>query len=44
MARLVVWILVLALIGGGLFWLASRDATVPQKRVEKVIPADALPK
>jgi hypothetical protein len=44
MARLMVWIVVLASLVGGLVWLARRDATVPQTRVEKVIPADALPK
>jgi hypothetical protein len=43
MARLLVWILVIALPIGGLVWLSGRDATVPQKRVEKVVPANALP-
>jgi hypothetical protein len=43
MARLLVWLLIIAVFVGGLVWLSGKDATVPQKRVEKVIPANALP-
>jgi hypothetical protein len=39
---LVTLILVLLLVVGGLFWLASRDAESPQTRVEKVVPLENL--
>jgi hypothetical protein len=44
MSRLLVWILIAALLVGGMVWLSRKDATQPQKRVEKVIPANALPR
>lgn len=39
---LIVLVLVVLVIGGGLFALASRNSERPQTRVEKVVPLAAL--
>lgn len=44
MARLLVWILLLAVLVGGAIWLSGKDTSKPLKRVEKVVPANALPR
>jgi hypothetical protein len=44
MMRLIVLLLVILALVGGAFWLAGRDASKPLARVEKVVPADALPR
>jgi hypothetical protein len=43
MARMLVWVLVVAALIGGAIWLSRIDATKPLKRVEKTVPANALP-
>jgi hypothetical protein len=44
MTRMLVWVLVgIALIGGAV-WLSSLDASKPVTRVEKTVPASALPR
>ena len=42
MSRLVVWIVIGVVLIGGAVWLSKRDASRPQTRVEKVVPANAL--
>jgi hypothetical protein len=37
-----IWIAVAVLVIGGTFWLAGRDTTKPQVKIEKVIPDNAL--
>lgn len=44
MSRVFVWILLLAGLVGGAIWLSGIDTTKPLKRVEKTVPADALPR
>lgn len=44
MGRLIVWIVIVVLLCGGLVWLSRRTAEQPVQRIEKVVPADALPK
>lgn len=44
MGRLLVWILVLAALIGGAVWLSRMDTTKPLTRVEKAVPANALPR
>jgi hypothetical protein len=39
---LVTLILIIAVVVGGLFWLAGRDAETAQTRVEKVVPLENL--
>lgn len=42
--RSIVLILLVVLIGGGLWWLSTMDAERPLTRVEKTIPNDQLGK
>jgi hypothetical protein len=44
MTRLLVWVLVIVALIGGAVWLSRIDASKPMKRVEKTVPASALPK
>jgi hypothetical protein len=44
MTRMLVWILVVAGLIGGAIWLSRIDASKPMKRVEKTVPASALPR
>jgi hypothetical protein len=44
MFRLLVWILLLLALVGGAVWLSRIDTTKPMKRVEKMVPANALPR
>jgi hypothetical protein len=41
---LLVWILLLLALVGGAVWLSRIDTTKPMKRVEKMVPANALPR
>jgi len=44
MGRLIVWILVAVMLAAGLYALSRSRSEQPVQRVEKVIPADALPR
>ena len=44
MIRMIVWILVVVALAGGAIWLSRMDTTKPLTRVEKTVPADALPR
>jgi hypothetical protein len=44
MTRLAVWILVVVALVGGAIWLSRIDASKPMARVEKTVPASALPR
>lgn len=44
MVRLLVWILLLVAMVGGAIWLSRMDSSKPLKRVEKTVPASALPR
>jgi len=44
MSRLIVVVLVVLALVGGAIWLSRMDTSKDLKRVEKVIPADALPR
>lgn len=42
MSRLIVLALVVVALAVGAFWLAGRDGTQPQVRVEKIVPDNAI--
>ena len=44
MTRMIVWILVVVALVGGAIWLSRMDTTKLLTRVEKTVPADALPR
>jgi hypothetical protein len=44
MARILVWVLIVAVLVGGAIWLSRIDASKPMTRVEKMVPASALPR
>jgi hypothetical protein len=44
MTRLIVIVLVVLALVGGMVWLSQMDTSKEPRRVEKVIPADALPR
>ena len=44
MTRMLVWVLIVVALIGGAIWLSRIDASKPMKRVEKTVPASALPR
>ena len=44
MVRMVVVVLIVVALIGGAVWLSRIDATKPTARVEKMVPASALPR
>ena len=44
MTRLIIWILIALVLVGGAVWLSRIDASKPITRVEKTVPASALPR
>jgi hypothetical protein len=44
MGRLIIWILVAVALVGGAIWLSRMDTTKPLTRIEKAVPANALPR
>jgi hypothetical protein len=44
MTRILVWVLVAVALIGGAIWLSRIDASKPMTRVEKTVPANALPR
>jgi hypothetical protein len=41
---MLVWVLVVVALIGGAIWLSRIDASKPMTRVEKTVPANALPR
>jgi hypothetical protein len=41
---MLVWVLVVVALIGGAVWLSRIDASKPTTRVEKTVPANALPR
>jgi hypothetical protein len=41
---MLVWVLVVVALIGGAVWLSRIDASKPMTRVEKTVPANALPR